>query len=559
MRIGLKQILLLMAIVGLVAGLFAMLEYQKPATSYHSADVSPDGKYLAALGYRGWDLFDLERRERIALRRWPGLNFSFFANEANQIQFVDNDEFLYVNSSTLRDLVEARRYEIPDREDREIIVLNPGGFVVPLVIAGGKLVARTADLQQPPGSTNPIENSLTVFEPDGTKRKIDINGPIPATFLLSPDLNWYIEAPDPFSMTVTSSETAVTNLRTGERWPLFSDESARLIFSPDSRRLAVLLERELRVYELSTNDDPQTPDGPDENSFDDKTLAEIGPVNSGPWRFSWSRTDRYLDLDFDETGNRIALLDEMDGSVKIVDATTGKVIKTLKRYRGARLVAFVPGRNQLAIIPHSSDSPMQIRDIPSDAVVYRLGGENRFGTSIAYTALFFAWAFVWGFVARQDRRVNSRHRDTATTDPFQTVVDAELVASVNSSGMGNRAPPSLQAVWILMAVGGVFAIGWAVIPMFFIKNGMTANFAPFLLYFRYTMALYSLVVGLCALSTSASQSRARRWLTVVAILQMVNIITLDILNAGLAIAELIMLSQTETKQATMRQHHEFRR
>ncbi len=593
MRIGLKQILLLMALVGLIAGLFAILAHQKPATTYYSADVSPDGKHLVALGYRGWDLFDLERRRRVAARRWPALEYSFGAVESPGVEFIDNESFLYASSANPFDQhVEIKRIEISDLSEQDVVSMN-ALWSTPVAIVNGKTIVRSQDLPPTANTPNNPDDSLTVIEPDGTRRKIDVHGEPGSRFLLSPDLKWFVSMPDPFAMTVSNLDTTIENLETGERWTLAPQETVDVTFSPDGKRMAVWWESQLRLYELAEESFPVPTDASDAprlsqrspapssnvqtNVAKDQDESESGQVaaneaesvdsagetsvseeqrtaetsgkNVGPWQLTWSRSDRIDNVDVDWQSNRIALLDRYrDRVVRIIDARTGDATTSVNSYFGAQLTVFIPDTNHLAIIPSSSDSPVQVRDLSSDTVVYRMGGESRFGMSVAYAGLFIVWALVWGFVTRRNRIAWMEDRTATSADPFEPVIDAELVSPAVSNTVDSRSPAGLQAAWIMMAVGGLFAIGWAVIPMFFMKNGVAANFAPALLYLRYGMATYSLGVGLCALSAASGQSQSRRWLTTVAILQLTNIVVLDVLNLGLAIAELVMLAQPESRQ-----------
>ena len=95
-----------------------------------------------------------------------------------------------------------------------------------------------------------------------------------------------------------------------------------------------------------------------------------------------------------------------------------------------------------------------------------------------------------------------------------------------------------------MAVGGVFAIAWSVIPMFFFGFGESDSFLNQLFFLRVAVALFGLAVGL--LAASRGFGRIRNWGNLTAALQILNLVGFDLINLIFGTFELFLLNRNQS-------------
>ena len=163
-----------------------------------------------------------------------------------------------------------------------------------------------------------------------------------------------------------------------------------------------------------------------------------------------------------------------------------------------------------------------------------------------------AWSAVWGLMSRRQRRLGGRaKRRLSVAAPHGPLEDDSIVGSaeiliVSSAEDRQQSPATVTATWCMMIIGGVFAILWAVIPMFYFQNGFLGNImSEHFVSLRYALASYGLLVGLLALSRGIG--RLSHLVHTTSIMQALNVLQLDVLNLGLGIAGIALLNQQSAK------------
>jgi hypothetical protein len=172
---------------------------------------------------------------------------------------------------------------------------------------------------------------------------------------------------------------------------------------------------------------------------------------------------------------------------------------------------------------------LQIVDIES-AQIKSLGRFYRWLTALLFAFLFVGWSWIWGRVAKhEERQLLFAASEGETSSEIHALDVAESSNESNSNGVLNSEETSLEIVeativghanlggfdrkniiWNMMTVGGIFAIVWSVIPMFFFgADGFNELFYP-LYYFRLVVAVFVLVVGL--LATCRGIGRYENWM-----------------------------------------------
>lgn len=131
-----------------------------------------------------------------------------------------------------------------------------------------------------------------------------------------------------------------------------------------------------------------------------------------------------------------------------------------------------------------------------------------------------------------------------SAEPSQSTILADEQTDVSDNMPSPELAGRYKIAWNLMAIGGVFAIAWSVIPMFFFGFGEADSFVHHLFYLRVGVALFGLTVGLMA--TSRGFGRYRNWSNLTAGLQILNLIGFDLLNLTCGIFELSLLNRNQS-------------
>jgi hypothetical protein len=244
--------------------------------------------------------------------------------------------------------------------------------------------------------------------------------------------------------------------------------------------------------------------------------------------------------------------------IEVLNSATGATVSKFSlpasRVKTSRRICFID-KDRLAVSPIHSDLGLTILDINTGGQK-TIGRFYRGSIAVLFTFAFVLWGWGWGRMAWRDEQsesmTNSSEDSHQTRDSTPGPADCSQVRilagdTVNS----NPAPDSESArqfkiAWNLMAIGGVFAIAWSVIPMFFFGFGKSDSFLHQLFYLRMGVALFGLAVGLMA--TSRGFGRSRNWVNLTAGLQILNLIGFDLLNCVCGICELSMLNRNQSVQ-----------
>lgn len=277
----------------------------------------------------------------------------------------------------------------------------------------------------------------------------------------------------------------------------------------------------------------------------------------------WEKT---LDFNFHQNciainpeSNQIALGGDNSGrlQIEIFNTDGGDSVSEFSLRSGnsrlSRNIHFI-NRNQVAVSPVHSDAGLTILDLKTgnqDSV----GRFYRWPIAVLFTLAFVLWCWGWGRLAWRDQQSESMANSSEELDqsqiqpcpPEPTEFGNKPIDLIDSKpSHDSDSIKDFNTAWNLMAIGGVFAIAWSVIPMFFFGFGETDSFLHQLFYLRIGVALFGLAVGLMA--ASRGFGRYRNWVNLTAGLQILNLIGFDLLNLVFGIFELSMLNRNQSVQ-----------
>jgi len=527
LRFSIRQTLLLTMLVALIAGLYSTAIRQPANNEYCAVCVSPDGNHLAVFGTQGVDVFDLEQGQMVDEVRWLGSVFNngaFGMLSNTSIEFLDNESFAFERISLGNAGIHAvSKYSLRDRELNDVIEipftsLGNGGMF------GKYQMSRDVSLQTVEVTDIQTEEKLS------NKKFL---APLESNSGMSPDGKYvYFHQRDlsDVGLIIEPMKTQVWDRVDARSLGEIDAYAVSVAFSPDGKHVVAEEEATLRCFDVVESTDDETDKSILE--FQEKWTLEIkGGAES---------------IEFSNDGEFVAARSRAGGG-EIISVETGAPVVSLEQ-DDLRLIQITPDAKQYVLIPMSSDSPFEVRDAKDGSLVRKFGGNWRTTKALLYCGLLFLWPFIWAFVSIRKRKRIAPESEKYVPDPFQesTVVeDSEI--EIIAEAVSSKKPWTIRAVWTLMIIGGFFSILWSAIPMFYFENGYVGNLTgPALLFFRFALAGWGVLVGL--LASSRGIGRSHNLLMLTAILQILCIVGLDVFNFGMGIANIAFLNQPSTKK-----------
>ena len=598
-----RQLLLLFILISLVGAVASSALRQSARNDYHAATVSPDGNWLAAVGSQGLDIYDLNRGTLVPGDHWRGAYLSSFAIDTSgrTVQFLDNDRVVYMKSDMTvglqRDLA---IYSLEDGESKSMGVEVPNVLAAVMGLQG---VFRNASIYLDPATQDVtlVPHETSDERPEHTVN-IDVTS-LNTVTELSPNNQWLAFVADDTEAGIPErllgSSTPIFDTTTGLQVGQLNRVYHSCRFSPDSQLLLCRTATNLELYSIKKSDKPFLPperdylselegikdvleyssnlpnDDPmtapatesqaietiaDETEGDENQSERFAPASAemspmaaqktkpSPYSLEftkvWSRpgTVGYDGiLQFSDDGTQILVSNKQDSSVtRILNVETGAVIREYPKIENAKLVVLSADAQQIIGVPRHSDARLRIWDANNGRLLKQIGGTARFWPGVIYGALFVVWTMLWGWFSKTSRAsLSFAGRSNGLASPgAATEVDFDIEV-VEDSG---QPPKTMVLVWRLMIAGGIFAIVWSLVPLFYFQNGLIGNMIPFLVVVRYVLALFGIIVGVMAASRGFGQSV--NWIQTTALLQTINLINLDVVNMFLGIASIAMINHS---------------
>ena len=523
-RFGIKQILLLMVLAALVAGLYSTVLRQPVKNWYSEIDLSPDGQKLALLGTQGLEVKELQHGTRIADYRWRGsvISFPWGNPDGARLKFIDNDDVILVRTLFPTPTPRIEVFSVSKNAMVGDIPLQTSAPQVVGSIFGNRYICR-----------DPATEIVEVVDLKTRKTLSAKKFPAPNELALTPDGKFVCS----YGSAGLPSKVSFWDYQTKTLVGEMDRMTSRVGFSSDSSCILIDSATKISLFELI----PVDSESGFKIEFKERWSREVlGGMQQ--WQFS-------------RDGRLIAVSENFEpGKVIVLDAENGQTIRELHVGYLNQLFEISLDASQLYVVPKNSDSRIEVWDIASGNRVRSFGANWRLIKAMFYSVLLIGWSAIWGLMSRRQNLLNglAQRRLSAETpygplDDDTSIVDSGEIEVVSRPSDRQKVPTAVTAAWTMMTIGGVFAILWAVVPMFYFQNGFLGNLMPpQLISVRYVLAGYGLLVGVLAVSRGVG--RLGHLVQATSILQALNILQLDVLNLALGIAGIALLNQESARR-----------
>jgi hypothetical protein len=522
-RFGIKQILLLMVLAALVAGLYSAVLRQPVKNLYSEIDLSPDGKKLALLGTQGLEVKDLRNGNRIADYRWRGsvISSPWVHPDGDRLRFMDDNHLVLVRTLFPSPMPSVEVIGVSENARVGEIPLQTSFPQVVGSIFGNRYICR-----------DPATQMVEVVDLKTRKTLSAKKFPVTSELALTPDGTLVYSCGSASLPSKISFWDYQTKNLVGE----INREVSRACFSPDSSYVLIDYASGISLYQLIRVD------------------SESGFTIDFKQRWSRERLGSTQQWQFSRDGRLIAVSTNHEpGKVDLLDAENGQTIRELRSSYANRLFEFSADASQLYVVPKNSDSRIEVWDIASGNLVRSFDANWRLIKAMLYSSLLIGWAAIWGCMSRRQNMLDGLaqcHRFAETpSGPLddEPLVDSGEIEVISGSVDQQNVPTTVTAAWTMMLIGGIFGILWAVVPMFYFQNGFLGNLMPLqLISVRYVLAGYGLLAGVLAVSRGTG--RLSHLVQTTSIMQALNILQLDVLNLALGIAGIALLNQESARR-----------
>ncbi len=519
-RFNIRQLLLLFLLLGLIGGLLSAV-FQRPyQISFSAMDVLGETE-IALAGPGSLVLIDLNQ-SRMGKRRQLGSYRNTFSDDGpKHLKYVGNDRLLFLResgSAGYRDLI---YYTLSDQQVAGQVVLPSRDWQNDFSDFGSALV-----------SVKQSAKAFSFYELN-SGRRVNLQLPIELG-----DVQRLATGPNKEKVGLIREGDAATiievwNFKQQELIARWERPANGIRFLAGGSRLLVTADNEIALLDIPTQ----------VTVWSERLNFELAPES----------------LQVSPTGSLFAIsgVPQNDYRIEVRQVDNGQLTQTFSvranQARTKRLIRFV-GDNQLAISPLTSDLGVTMLDIPSGGS-HTIGRFYRWPIAVAFTIAFVLWSWCWARWARPNEEriqraelLRNSHNGHRSDKPLS--LDSSQSPHLAATSQPDRHPDENQheesnsnLAFNLMAAGGVVAIAWSVIPMFFFGFGTPDSFLHQLFFFRVGVALFGLAVGL--LSASRGFGRIYNWANLTAGLQILNLIGFDLLNFVFGICELYLLNRNQ--------------
>ncbi len=552
MRIDITQMLLLMALFGLISGLAVSVSVKPPAETPAAIRVSPNGELLAVASVnRRVSIYRLESDELpFRVRRVAKSSSIFDSFSKTEMEFVD-DEQITVLSSTQWDTsqVSVQRWDLRKNEIEEI---EKSGMASPVeLFIGGKYLLKSnsstdtvviEDLQAPKKGVRTLEKldfefDTNPFAGNNSGLQISDDGKV----LLAVESSGFNTGVNTNSNVTLMDENGKEI--SGSKFDL--EYNSRVMLSPKGNFVA--------RCNYSGNI----------NIYDQK----LQPIANMYCPASQLRTGRTFCFSPDE--NKFAALTDEGKAIEIYDMPSGDLVSRIElptfwdRHGlfniGHTQMVFSNASDQLIVVQGTTDHGIQIFDVSSGQKVRHFGRVYRFMPGLFFGFGFIVWAGVWGMFAR--RRIASKtlppayaqedvEFDADTIRP-EDIVEAEIAEEAKPPKIPNadpvmigydpdrnpETPAGVKVAWVVMALGGIWGIMGACVVAF--QLSPTSIFElSFIVNLMFGIAIaFVLMTSVMALARGIGRYTSRMML--VSVLQVTTILCCDFVNFSLGLTALL--------------------
>ena len=519
-RFNIKQLLLLFVLLGLIGGLLSAV-FQRPYRISFSAMEVLDENKVALAGPGSLVLVDLQQSRMGTRSRLGSYRNTFSEAGPKHLKYVDDGRLLFLRksgSSGYRDLI---YYQVDTDEVANQVVLPNWDRRHDFSDFGDKIIS----VQQSNGEFSFYET------PSGRRIRLQLPTDLSEARQLVTDMDGKrIALIRNHRESVAIEVWDVAQKQLVSKW---QRPAIRIAFVGGNGKLVAVTKQAVALLDIRSQ----------------------APVWEKALDFNFHRDC----LAIDSPSNQIALGGDSSGRLQIETMnadcgdTMAKFWLSFGHAKLSRLIRFVDG-DRVAVSPVDSDHGVTILDLKTGNQ-RTIGRFYRWPIAVWFTFAFVLWGWGWGRLAWRDQQPESTANsfgefDQSGIQPEQTKsTEAEIASidlAVSKTPIDSGTRRNFETAWNLMAIGGVFAISWSVIPMFFFGFGEPDSFLHHLFYLRVVVALFGLAVGLMA--TSRGFGRHRSWVNLTAGLQILNLIGFDLLNLVLGIFELSMLNRNQSAQ-----------
>ena len=528
-RFNIKQLLMLFVLIGLVGGLLSAVVGRSYRIPFSTLAVGENSN-LILCGSSALVPVDLARKRFGKRRNFVSSNSSMFSGTPEQVLMLDDDNLLILRLNGMQSFYELNYFNVKkDRLDRHVALPNDvfGNRKVQL---GPTLITLVDAIPTRTNSqTTPQEKKLTNVMLYATKSGKRVRF-------------------DPKSLPDGTAESVAAS-SDGKRLAIAfqGEENSVGIFN-----LAGAMLHEIKLKGDFLKFVPGKPLVLVANS------SSVVAINYEDGSTLWERDLKNANpesLKVDSSGTR--LLIKRRFKVNVLDVASGADVSELSPTPPGtpRAFAFVD-QDRIAFAPMSSDQGLEIHDIETGRIQF-IGRYYRLLSALIFACLFIVWSWGWGKLTTVPTSDEIQRDQAAGASPFDDEkVDATLdvenspdivtdVEVLVSTPAGNTARRVRIVSW-MMIVGGIVAICWSTIPMFYFGESTMGVFVREIFFGRIVMAMFGLATGVLAASRGFGKSR--NLMTAAASMQILNLINLDVINFGLGSVELVLLHRNQPEQ-----------
>ncbi len=506
MRFSLQQLFLLFLLMGIIGGLYSAV-LRRPFTYQLSRiDVSADGNLLVGCNSQGWELIDLRSGRRKFITTSGGFMFSLSSSE---ISFCDNDTVAITGGFPFPGQV--TQYSISRNEviRQQVDSSNTDPFVTTRF--DSSLITHRADNEAFQSDAKSGKASISFYRKlDLQRLGIRLSFPFSVSDVAT-NSNGTLAA---IGTSGNQEKNRIWNLIDNKKTEEWSGDVEQLYFSPDDKHLLTINERYFRLLDLSTMDEIWS-------------LRQEGQLLKKSAIFS--PDGRYL------------VIGQQDSQrFDIVETDSGEVTASYTpeggnwRIFSATPIAFSPDSQSFYVVGASSDKGIQVVDLATGRTMKTIGRFNRLLMAGVFSALLIGWAYFWHYFS--SKPVQIQVESLSKSNEYASALAGDQAIHPRIEAVKDR----LRLVRTLMAVGGVIAILWAVVPMFY--GNM---FFPAGSLIRVVWLSFSLLTGILAMTKGFGKGES--FLRTVAAFQILNLCNMDGINCILGIISTIVLNQSEVR------------
>ena len=547
MQIDLRQMLMLMVLIGLVSGLGVSISVRPISDKPTQMSVAPNESMIATSSFNGRVIvYDLSGEKVDVRSRRVGksaglLNFGI----GGDIHFFSDHQVVLVTES-----FGGRSTSVWNLQTGEVIPVQTGNGIAPndMAVDSHYLIQVNSttnavlirDLREKDAPVREVAN-LTINNTNNMGSfvaNVQITDDGSKLLITEQDLTATTQMGQAYTLSLidvaTGQKTASASISLyWSESPQFSPSGNAIAYVDHNNKLILLNDKLEKVVNTRTS------------------VHSAGGMQQRYFTFS-------------RDGSQLAIYKAMHREILIFDVESMEHVHTLNVGSTLPFYRFNTGQQsvfdfsndgeKLYVINGSTDAGVQIWDIESESIDRRVGQVYRFWPGVFFAVGFCLWAIAWGALARRkitrklridklDREKGEFDDDSIAPSKLAALQDKPIEAPIVKNteeaveiastavvppvialappiqiGFGSQhkptVPGAIRAAWVMMFFAGLWTIFYASVSAFYIRlDGIFAGLEFHVFVWRLVVATFLLTVGVMAFSRGTGRYTTRLWLT----------------------------------------------